>query len=225
MKTGWIGAAACALLGVVVAPAQANVLSVSLDTVTGQILLTGYSFAKTGLNSSTGAVTEGFTDWAFTLAYPESILVAVESNTTKALGVKYAGHTILDPGLTGTFSLYSGTPGSGVLVHAVAGGVTTDAILPTGVPNTYSASIGQFDVSQGSYYLEAAYYYDPNYKSGSTYTSLPTGVHGVIGASLEGSATVTPAVPEASTWVMLGLGFAGVGLAGLRQRRTARSMV
>ena len=215
-------AALCAAVGVLTTPVLANTIPVTLDTTTGQILLTGYAFQKTGLNASTGAVTEGFTDWAFTLLYPESVLVAVESSTSRALPTTFNGHTVLNKALTGTFSLYSGTPGSGVLENAVLGGVTTGAILPTGVPNTYAASIGEFDIAAGTYYLEAAYYYNPNYKSGSTYISLPTGVHGLIGASVGGSATVTSAVPEPATWAMMIIGVVGVGAVSLKRSRKDR---
>ena len=66
------------------------------------------------------------------------------------------------------------------------------------------------------------------WSEGTGYAAAFTGnVGGTEYYNLQGSATAsaTGAVPEPSTWAMLGIGFAGLGLAGWRKSRTNRLAV
>ena len=66
------------------------------------------------------------------------------------------------------------------------------------------------------------------WSEGTGYAAAFTGnVGGTEYYNLQGSATAsaTGAVPEPSTWAMLGIGFAGLGLAGWRKSRTNRPAV
>ena len=66
------------------------------------------------------------------------------------------------------------------------------------------------------------------WSEGTGYAAAFTGnVGGTEYYNLQGSAmaSATGAVPEPSTWAMLGIGFAGLGLAGWRKSRTNRLAV
>jgi hypothetical protein len=93
----------------------------------------------------------------------------------------------------GFLSLFEGSPFTGTLVDS-------RALTFSGA--AYTASF--FDkLGAGTYYAEI---------TGNVNVPL-LGVGGTV-------TTLAAAVPELSTWAMLGIGFAGIGLAGLTRRRT-----
>jgi hypothetical protein len=55
-------------------------------------------------------------------------------------------------------------------------------------------------------------------------TDQGPGGHEDVGSSFTFTNATPSAVPEPSTWAMMALGFAGLGLAGWRHRRTARNV-
>jgi hypothetical protein len=209
--------AACGLTLASSAFAKLNIIPVTLDVSTGTIDLPAVSFIDTGLNKTTGAVTTLEAYYTFSLPYSTQILSATLDGTSKNLPTKYKGFTVLDPSLEGTFTLYSGKPAAGMMVTPEAGGTNGSAILVTPDPGpnyNYYSSIGYFLIPAGEYYLQVDYAYNPNYSpKANSYLSLPA-----AGAIFNGTAAVA-AAPEASTWAMLGLGFAGVGLMGVAKRR------
>ncbi len=92
----------------------------------------------------------------------------------------------------GLLELFSGSPFTGTLL---------DSAPLTFSGAAYSASF--FDkLGPGTYYAEI---------TGTVNVPL-LGVGGTV-------TTLAAAVPELSTWAMLGIGFAGIGLAGLTRRR------
>jgi hypothetical protein len=96
-----------------------------------------------------------------------------------------------------TLSLYSGTPTTGTLVEQ-------DAITFT--PSGLNSSLDPFTASAGHYYLQV---------SGTSHAPLAVG--GTVATA------ATPAIPEMSTWAMLGLGFVSLAFAGAsRKRKTPR---
>jgi hypothetical protein len=91
----------------------------------------------------------------------------------------------------GTLSLFSGSPFAGTLL---------DSAPLTFAGSAYTASFSE-TLGPGTYY------------------ALITGTVNVPLLGVGGTVTTSAAVPELSTWAMLGLGFAGIGLAGLTRRR------
>jgi hypothetical protein len=97
----------------------------------------------------------------------------------------------------GVFELFSGVPGSGSWIASDT---------PTKVGSTWFASIGD-----GTGIKEPAGFY---------YVELT----GNAGRGVSPGVSFSASVPETSTWAMLTLGFAGLGFAGFRARRTAISI-
>ena len=91
----------------------------------------------------------------------------------------------------GALELFSGLPFSGTLV---------DSAPLTFGGSAYTASFSEV-LGPGTYYAEI------------------TGNVNVPFLGVGGTVTTSAAVPELSTWAMLGIGFAGIGLAGLTRRR------
>ena len=92
----------------------------------------------------------------------------------------------------GLLELFTGSPFTGTLV--------TSAPL-TFSGSAYTASFSDV-LGPGTYYAEI------------------TGNVNVPFLGVGGTVTTEAAVPELSTWAMFGIGFAGIGLAGLTRRRT-----
>jgi hypothetical protein len=91
----------------------------------------------------------------------------------------------------GTLELFSGLPFGGTLLDSAPLAFSGSA---------YTASFSEV-LGPGTYYAEI------------------TGTVNVPRLGVGGTVT-TAAIPELSTWAMLGIGFAGIGLAGLTRRRT-----
>lgn len=203
------------------ASANASIIPITFNS-NGQASLPFFSFVNTGFNSTTGTITQLVNDYTFTLkddVYLVSSGLSGSSNAIKAT-TKTGGKTYpnIDPEITGSLTLYSGTPGSGVEVVQV-GAVNNSPIVGStgGSTYSYSAGVGEFTLDPGKYYLAVDYSYAPNY------LNTKTGKYALVsgaGGSLSGTASIV-AVPEPSTWAMLGMGFAGIGLLGVTKRRKA----
>jgi len=98
------------------------------------------------------------------------------------------------------FDLYSGDP---LGAHTL---LTTGTISASG-SKIISMEIADTLLALGSYYIDASVKFAP-----SNTTNAVLGVNGSVSVS---------AVPEASTWAMMALGFAALGFAGYRSRRSA----
>lgn len=211
-------------------PANAGVSALSFDA-NGEASINFNSFKDTGLNTTSGIVTTLTNDYTFTLSNSEELLSAGLSGSSIEIAspVKYTYKVgsvtktgtapVLNSEIEGVFTLYEGSVGSGTPVPAVGSVVNSAAISGTtsGSQYSYSAGIGTFTLDPGSYYIQYTYAYNPDYYNSATgkYVSL------IGGANLEGGVSVQ-AVPEASTWAMLGLGFAGLVLFGMRKGSAAR---
>jgi hypothetical protein len=96
-----------------------------------------------------------------------------------------------------SLSLFSGTPTTGTLVEQ-------DAITTT--PSGLAASLDPYTAAAGAYYLQV---------SGTSHA--PLALAGTVATA------AAPAVPELSTWTMLGLGFVSLAFAGAsRKPKTPR---
>ncbi len=91
----------------------------------------------------------------------------------------------------GLLELFTGSPFTGTLV-------TSAPLVFSG--SAYAASFSEV-LGPGTYYAEI------------------TGTVNVPLLGVGGTVTTSAAIPELSTWAMLGIGFAGIGLAGLTRRR------
>ncbi len=95
-----------------------------------------------------------------------------------------------------SYSLYSGTPSTGTFIASA---------VPVLNGNNWTASI-----TQGLLASNSPYYYE------------------LIGSVSSGSVSVgvslSSTVPEASTWAMMGIGFAGLAFAGYRTRRSSAAI-
>ena len=97
----------------------------------------------------------------------------------------------------GAFSPYSGTPNSGTLLET-----TTPVFLNNG----WIAPLNAITVANGDYYVRLT----------GALTSPVTPVVSIT--------AVASVIPESSTWAMMVLGFAGLGFAAFRTRRSAASI-
>lgn len=101
---------------------------------------------------------------------------------------------------SGSLALYSGVPTGGSLIPELTG--SNPNVTPAFNSGNYSWGLGDdtgWKLGPGKYYLEA--------------TINAKGVSAITG-SID-----LLAVPEPTTWAMLGIGFAGIGLVGLSKRR------
>ena len=96
----------------------------------------------------------------------------------------------------GTLTLYEGSPFTGTVV-------TSEALAYNG--SAYTASFTD-KLNSGDYY----------------YVVTGTNNAAVLGV---GTSVITSSVPEPGTWAMMALGFAGLGYAAFRQRKTKISML
>ena len=102
-------------------------------------------------------------------------------------------------GINGDLGLYSGLPTAGTKLDSTP-------ISPFPSPGSQSASINYPTLlNVGSYYVELT-----GVEAGASHYNIQ------IGTTIS-----TAAVPEPSTWAMLGLGFAGLGLLGVNKGRKA----
>lgn len=95
-----------------------------------------------------------------------------------------------------TLSLYSGMPTTGALVEKDT--VTTTA-------SGLNGGLDPFTAAAGAYYLQV-----------SGKSRAPLAIAGTVATAS------TTAIPEMSTWAMLGLGFVSLALAGARKRKSPR---
>ena len=139
---------------------------------------------------------KGAFDWVYTF----DLAVQADVGGTVAVTVHNT------PALTGTeWALYSGAPGSGALVNSGVFGYSAAGVLAS-----YSATVSNPGPNQ---LLPGLYYFEFMGKVYGTKAYTPT---------LSLLAVDSPAIPELSTWGMFGLGFAGLALAGMNKRTSAR---
>jgi PEP-CTERM motif len=118
--------------------------------------------------------------------------------------------------ITSTTPGAAGYPGIGYRGNDGTDYFSLDQVYPIS-PNGLLFDVGTTTTEWGMHPLFAIW------SEGNGYGSAFTGqVAGVEYYNIQGIATSSGAVPEPSTWAMLGLGFAGLGLAGWRRTRKDR---
>jgi hypothetical protein len=122
--------------------------------------------------------------------------------TLTSTGVIFSNANISGPARllpTGfNLKLFSGTPTAGTLLESDSVTVTSSGL---------NAGLDPFTAAAGAYYLQL-----------SGVSRAPLALAGTVA-----TASIA-AVPEMSTWAMLGLGFASLGFAGARKRKSARML-
>ncbi len=135
-----------------------------------------------------------------------------------------------DAGHASAVQIFSDVPVGGLQFSAVANGSSsTTAIFVN------SGDLEGF-VGSGSYAFQAQYYQyfigDPvggipasDYTPGNPYTNGYLSVGGAITVTYDGVLPPATSAPEPSTWAMILLGFAGLGLGGAREARRRKRAV
>jgi len=183
--------------------------ALSLATL-GSASATVVSLGNLGVNDSADLSIPSLTASAtpFDIFYTFTLSSARELTTSTFIGLPY-GATTTDShkGVQSfSFTLHDGPPSSGALIAT-----GTD----NSVPGQTNFTIGNTLLGAGSYYIEATGLYAPLYSAGPHPGSVDT----FAKLSVAGGLTVS-AVPEVSTWAMMFLGFAALGFAGFRSRRS-----
>jgi hypothetical protein len=185
--------ASAAIAGALAAPGVANATIVDL-TISGS--LDGHSYTGTlSLDVTGGQATSG-TGTLSILGFTNAPLVLITTSS---------------PGNEGTPVGYRGNDGTDYSNSDQAYPIDTNGLL--------------FDVNTttavwGAYPLFAVWSNAP----GDGYSAAFTGVvDGVEYYNIQGSAAVSSAVPEPSTWAMMLLGFMGLGFAGYRGARAGHA--
>jgi hypothetical protein len=185
--------ASAAIAGALAAPGVANATIVDL-TISGS--LDGHSYTGTlSLDVTDGQATSG-TGTLSILGFTNAPLVLITTSS---------------PGNEGTPVGYRANDGTDYFNTGQAYPIDTLGLL--------------FDVNTttpvwGAYPLFAIWSNTPQ----AGYSAAFTGVVGNAEYyNIQGSATVSAAVPEPSTWAMMLLGFAGLGFAGYRRAKTGRA--
>jgi hypothetical protein len=113
------------------------------------------------------------------------------------------------PAGEGTLTLSTWT--SGVSPSVPLGSVIEQAMVSAPSLGGQTAVVGTF-TPFGDYELAGTYFVEVAGTSGA----------GSLKLAVDGNVTTLAAVPEPSTWAMLGIGFAGLAAVGLRRRRGDR---
>jgi len=157
----------------------------------------------------TGSALPFKVDIEFTLPYQDQLVVASLSASTAILVA--GAHPPINIQLTnGNLELFAGVPGSGVPVSGESGPVM-------GSNQFYGGGLPPDVLGAGTYYLEFTGLYAPQIWNGSNYV-LDTRSK----LSYNGTISIT-SVLEPSTWAMMLVGFAGLGLAGYQRVRGERA--
>jgi hypothetical protein len=125
----------------------------------------------------------------------------------------------------GTFSFFDPTPHTGLIAFIFFG--STDS-----APGSFTIDLGDF-VTTDHEKITNVTYSSGNLSSGdfssvswngtdALFTGSTTGAYDAIGGrAVLFNVALTGGIPEQATWVMLGLGFAGLGFAGYRKTKGA----
>jgi hypothetical protein len=128
-------------------------------------------------------------------------------------------------GMFGTFSFFDPTPHTGLIAFIFFG--STDS-----APGSFTIDLGDF-VTTDHEKITNVTYSSGNLSSGdfssvswngtdALFTGSTTGAYDAIGGrAVLFNVALTGGIPEQATWVMLGLGFAGLGFAGYRKTKGA----
>ncbi len=175
----------------------------ALGTLTGVEVSRAYSGTATVEVENRGDTDEAFTNASASV--PVTVSITLD-------GVTYSVSDTL------TAAIGSGTaaPGSNSYPGTLSLGDTNQNPIPPLTPADFEGATLEipFDVS----FADGTF-------SGTGPRGLFFGGSATVGGSVDIQYTYTTSnIPETATWAMMGLGFAGLGLAGYRARRMARAI-
>lgn len=160
-----------------------------------------------GLFAGSGSATFGNTvgDPVASVSFTDDFVFALggESNITRS-SITNSFVEMLGQIQDFSLALFSGTPGSGTMI----GPLVTANYDPGADTGTQEAVI-RATVAGGNYYLEV---------SGQTLAGVDDNGDAVGGQASYGGSFSVRAIPEASTWAMMLLGFLGVGFVAYRRK-------
>jgi hypothetical protein len=188
-----------AVLGVaVLCSSAAHATTITVENL-GSILNDSVSFP----NTKTPAGGKTFEDFfEFTLPTAEYITASMSISGPISDQI---------PAGKGSLTLSTWTSTTGVSPFIPLGTVIEEAMVSAPSSGGQTAVVGTF-TPFGDYELAGTYFVEVAGTSGA----------GSLKLAVDGNVTTLAAVPEPSTWAMLGIGFAGLAAVGLRRRRGDR---
>jgi hypothetical protein len=188
-----------AVLGVaVLSSSAAHATTITVKNL-GSILNDSVSFPNTKTPGS-GKTFEDF--FEFTLPTAEYITASMSISGPSMDQI---------PAGKGTLTLSTWTSTSALSPFIPLGTVIEQAMVSAPSLGGQTAVVGTF-TPFGDYELAGTYFVEVAGTSGA----------GALRLAIDGNVTTLAAVPEPSTWAMLGIGFAGLAAVGLRRRRGDR---
>jgi PEP-CTERM motif-containing protein len=188
-----------AVLGVaVLSSSTAHATTIKVQNL-GSILNDSVSFPNTKTPGS-GKTFEDF--FEFTLPTAEYITASMSISGPSMDQI---------PAGKGTLTLSTWTSTSALSPFIPLGTVIEQAMVSAPSLGGQTAVVGTF-TPFGDYELAGTYFVEVAGTSGA----------GALRLAVDGNVTTLAAVPEPSTWAMLGIGFAGLAAVGLRRRRGDR---
>jgi hypothetical protein len=188
-----------AVLGVaVLSSSAAHATTITVHNL-GSILNDSVSFPNTKTPGS-GKTFEDF--FEFTLPTAEYITASMSISGPSMDQI---------PAGKGTLTLSTWTSTSALSPFIPLGTVIEQAMVSAPSLGGQTAVVGTF-TPFGDYELAGTYFVEVAGTSGA----------GALRLAVDGNVTTLAAVPEPSTWAMLGIGFAGLAAVGLRRRRGDR---
>lgn len=163
--------------------------------------------------------------FAGTILLPDTGWQYDQVNTTRGISQNSAIELIIPAGDVGTFSLTDGfIPGD---LYRVTVGVaphgnlfSVDSVIGGIYPTPFVNNLGPYAVPFAADWLDASFsHLQLSFTQGTWYLDIRDTHNEGLPAGFGERLDLFSAIPEASTWAMLGLGFAGIGFVALSRRR------
>jgi hypothetical protein len=153
---------------------------------------------------------------------------ALDFTWADGVGVSYAGGTVSGTGNFAKDMTFSLDPTDGVWDVAISLTLATVGSQTSHVPSSESLALYEGAVGSGTLVEKVSFTGNTldlevdNLAAGDYYFAYAGTASGLVSYGASVMAVDPAAAPEASTWTMLGLGFAGVGFVAVRRRKDSR---